>query len=107
MTDHPALKAVEVKYQTGRAEALTILRGMAVTDPAAAQAVKEIEQAGEAARAQRRAENRGQAAALGFDHPEQAQALVLKLATHPELFTWLCKRVHLTVAHDRALAEDE
>lgn len=103
---HPLVQAIEVKMGLGRIEAEQVLRGQAITDQAAAKAVKDIDERRAKARAQTTELNSLFAQALGMDMDGAAQ-LIGKLANRSDLFTWLTTRVHQTLAHDRPLAHDE
>lgn len=104
--DHPLLTLTEVKNQMGRAAAENFLRGLSASDPEAAKAIKEID----AERARRKAENVKRNAAfandLGLD-ADGAREMIGKLANDRDLFTWLCARVHSTMAGERPLENDE
>ena len=104
--DHPALSLIEVTHQVGRPIAEAILRSQAASNPAAAKAIKEIDE--------ERARRKGANVSTGADmakrldmSPDQARDLALKLSEDLELFTWLCGRVHQSLASERALAHDE
>lgn len=105
-TAHPMVRQIEFKHQLGRQEAEQFLRGLAGSDPAAAKAVAQIDAGRERRRRETLEANRANAEALGMT-PDAARDLAVKLAARPDLFTWLCARVHVTLAHDRPLEHHE
>lgn len=103
---HPRVQEIEVRHQLGRIEAEGFLRGLAASDPAAAKAVAELDERRRRLREAVLNVNRSFAGSLGLDL-DGARELVGKLAADRRLFTWLCARVNVTMAHDRPLAHDE
>lgn len=103
---HPYVQEVSVRMSLGQAEAEQYLRATVASDPKAAAAVAEIDGQRKAASDAGRAWNQECARDLGLSW-EKAAALTELLADRPDLLTWLSKRVHLAIAHDRPLRDDE
>ena len=106
MLVHNAIKELAVLKGIGHTEAEDLLRMEATRTPDKARIVAEIDAQRKAASDAARAHNHEMAEALGLSW-EKATALTELLANRPDVLTWLSKRVHLAIAHDRPLRDDE
>ncbi len=106
MNAHPKIAETSVRLNIGHVEAEQILRGMASTDPAAAKAVAEIDRGREETRAAGLRRIQGMAKALGWAREESARITNL-MAKNPAMLTWLSRRVHLTIAGEKPIADHE
>ena len=106
MSIHNAIKEIAVAKGIGHAEAEDLLRMQATRDPDKARVIAAIDADRKAASDAARAHNHKMAEALGLSW-EKAAALTELLADRPDVLTWLSKRAHLAIAHDRPLRDDE
>lgn len=104
---HRHVRRIEINKQLGYTEAEAYLRAMAATDPKAAAEVAELDRDYAAHRQVARDRNARMANAIGQNGKVSVPQLIAALAADPELFTWLCERVHLTVAHARPPRDEE
>src|SRR4051812_17033754 len=103
---HPRVRDLETKMQLGRAEAELFLRAQAQSDASAKEAIDTLDRNRAEHKARVIAKNEANAKEIGLDM-DGLNAIVWKLAVKSDLFSWLCARVHVTMAHDRELESHE
>ena len=101
---HARVIETTVRLGIGYAEAESLMRVQAQSDAGMAAVVAKIDRDVSAHKAAARERNTRMAAKV---HQLPASKLIAALAADPALFTWLCERVHLTVAHERPPGEEE
>ncbi len=105
MRNHPLVLQRSQALGIGYDDAEELVRSQALRDPAAAAAVKQIDDARAATTADAAALSVDMAERMGLT-PEQVVSLVDALADDPAVETWLIRRVNLTRADGKQPPHD-
>jgi hypothetical protein len=105
MRNHPLVVQKSLVLGIGYDDAEDLIRSQAARDPAAADAVKQIDASRAVEKAAAADLSKDMASRLGLS-AEAVVSLVDRLADDPEAETWLLRRVNLTRADGKQPAHD-